>query len=622
MTRVFSVPGDFTLPLMRDMEAAAGPRLPFVLGLNELNAGYTADAYARVKGFSVLMVTFSVGSLSAMNAIAGMYCEHVPCLVLVGAPNSNSSTDGEIVHHTLGEVRYDYSRAMAAHITVKAATCSRSADFPALLAESVEACLRHRQPVYLEVASNLSSEPVLSPGASPTPLPPLPSLRSLFEIDRLSDPETLTGAVNAAVEILNGASRPLVLGGGHLRFLKFGSTHHPQNEGATPAVPLQPLLSLLDRSGFPYAAMMDAKAIVSESHPSNVGIYAGGISILPGHPNGGGLTRSIVENADAVLLVGCIQSDYATAGHTLKLPDIAHQVEIHPEYVKVGGQAYHRVLMRDFLHHLVSSSRLKANRPVVDDFHQRLRALDKEAGVLTPEVEKAVAERAKKYPLDLTPSAALTIRNVHHHLQRFFTDNNLGPTTPMASPQPPAHVLVDCGDSWMTGMKLRLPAHGSFAIQLQYGSLGWGIPAALGYSQGLKDCGRKGRLVVIQGDGGLQMSAQEMSALLRYQASVIVLVMANTTYLVENEIVPGDFNDLFPWDHVALAKAFAGRQPTAALYAVRATTNEELQAALAEALKRDGLCVVEVAIARDDCNVELTQWAMSLHPSASRPPRA
>ncbi len=51
------------------------------------------------------MVTFSVGSLSAINAIAGMYAENVPCLVLVGAPNSNSAAEGELVHHTLGETR-------------------------------------------------------------------------------------------------------------------------------------------------------------------------------------------------------------------------------------------------------------------------------------------------------------------------------------------------------------------------------------------------------------------------------------------------------------------------------------------------------------------------------------
>ena len=37
---------------------------------NELNAGYAADGYARVKGVGCCVV-FTVGGLSALNAIAG-----------------------------------------------------------------------------------------------------------------------------------------------------------------------------------------------------------------------------------------------------------------------------------------------------------------------------------------------------------------------------------------------------------------------------------------------------------------------------------------------------------------------------------------------------------------------
>ena len=40
---------------------------------NELNAGYAADGYARARGLGVLVVTFTVGGLSAINAVAGAY---------------------------------------------------------------------------------------------------------------------------------------------------------------------------------------------------------------------------------------------------------------------------------------------------------------------------------------------------------------------------------------------------------------------------------------------------------------------------------------------------------------------------------------------------------------------
>ena len=595
---------------MRDMESIAGSSLPFICNLNELNSGYSADGYARVRGFSVLMVTFSVGALSAMNAIAGMYCEHVPCLVLVGAPNSNSSTDGEIVHHTLGEVRYDYARRMAEEITAASATIARAADTPILLHEMVEAALTHRQPVYLEIASNLSSEPVLPGAGSSAPLAPLPSPLSMSALPLSSDAQTLSAAVTATVSLLQGSSRPLILGGGHLRHLKQASA---VGSGAG----LSSLLSLLDVSGYGYACMMDAKAIVNEDHPSFIGIYAGGVAVLPGLSEGGGaLVKAVVESADAALLVGCILSDYATAGHALRLPAVDRQVEVFPQYVKVAGSVYHRVAMTDFLQQLARAAGLKRSSTLVDDFRKRLHDF---SGAQDESKSREAEEKA-------APSSALSMRTVHRQLQQWVTASNAGGGSASASsPPPPAHVLVDCGDSWMTGLKLRLPPHGSFAVQLQYGSLGWSVPATLGYALALRDADSSGRLVTLVGDGAFQMSPQEISSLLRYAVSPLVLVMNNAAYLVENEIVPGDFNDLSEWDYVALVRAMhsrgrgVGREQQ--LWTARVSTGEELRLALEEAGRRDMLCVVEVVLEKDDCNPELKEWAKSLHPSASRPPR-
>ena len=185
-------------------------------------------------------------------------------------------------------------------------------------------------------------------------------------------------------------------------------------------------------------------------------------------------------------------------------------------------------------------------------------------------------------------------------------------------------------------MKLRLPSHGSFAVQMQYGSLGWGIPATVGYSMGLTDSGRQGRLLALIGDGAFQMSPQEVSTLMRYGQKPVVLLMNNSTYLVENEIVEGDMNDLIEWDYTSLVQAMRGRggrpvqladgeqrplQVDSRLMAVRVHTAGQLDEALQQATSFDGLVFIEVVLNRDDCNNQLTEWAHSLHPSASRPPR-
>lgn len=47
---------------------------------------YAADGYGRANGIACLVATFSVGGLSAINAVAGAYSENVPVVVVVGAP--------------------------------------------------------------------------------------------------------------------------------------------------------------------------------------------------------------------------------------------------------------------------------------------------------------------------------------------------------------------------------------------------------------------------------------------------------------------------------------------------------------------------------------------------------
>lgn len=95
----FAIPGDFNLSLLDEL--LKQPKLNMINCCNELNAGYAADGYARINGVSALVVTFGVGGLSAINAVAGAYSENLPIIVISGGPNTNSIQDAEILHHTL-----------------------------------------------------------------------------------------------------------------------------------------------------------------------------------------------------------------------------------------------------------------------------------------------------------------------------------------------------------------------------------------------------------------------------------------------------------------------------------------------------------------------------------------
>lgn len=102
---VFTVPGDFNLTLLDELEAEAGHGGVRLVGCcNELNAAYAADGYARARGGGVgaCAVTFTVGGLSAINAVAGAFSENLPVVCIVGGPNSNDYGSNRILHHTIG----------------------------------------------------------------------------------------------------------------------------------------------------------------------------------------------------------------------------------------------------------------------------------------------------------------------------------------------------------------------------------------------------------------------------------------------------------------------------------------------------------------------------------------
>ena len=84
------------------------PRIRWVGGANELNAGYAADGYGRLRGMAALVTTFGVGELSAANAVAGSYAEHVPVVHIVGATVEGRPGRAPVVHHSLGDGDFEH----------------------------------------------------------------------------------------------------------------------------------------------------------------------------------------------------------------------------------------------------------------------------------------------------------------------------------------------------------------------------------------------------------------------------------------------------------------------------------------------------------------------------------
>ena len=101
ITDCFGVAGDFAFKL--NDAVVRSERIRWIGCSNELDAAYAADGYARMRGCSMLMTTYAVGELSALNGVMGAKAERSCVFHLVGMPTMRNQRVGKIIHHTLGD---------------------------------------------------------------------------------------------------------------------------------------------------------------------------------------------------------------------------------------------------------------------------------------------------------------------------------------------------------------------------------------------------------------------------------------------------------------------------------------------------------------------------------------
>ena len=115
----------------------------------EDNAGFAADAYARIHGLGCICVTYCVGGLSTCNSIAGAYAEKSPVIVLAGSPGMSERAHNPLLHHKVKGFETQYE--VFQKITVASAVLDRPETAFSEIDRVLEAAVRYKRPVYLEL---------------------------------------------------------------------------------------------------------------------------------------------------------------------------------------------------------------------------------------------------------------------------------------------------------------------------------------------------------------------------------------------------------------------------------------------------------------------------------------
>jgi len=258
-------------------------------------------------------------------------------------------------------------------------------------------------------------------------------------------------------------------------------------------------------------------------------------------------------------------------------------IQIHPDRVKTPQAEFGCVYMAQFLRELARAQNLEKKPKSLQAFKR----------IYLPE----------SVPTPGPSDEALSTRALIKIVQSILTPNSA--------------LIVETGDSWFNGQKLKLPHGVPYEFQMQYGSIGWSVGALLGNALAYKG---SRRCIAMIGDGSFQMTAQEVSTMIRYGCNAIIFLLNNKGYTIEVEIHDGPYNNIKDWDYKLLIDAFSRGEGKVKSFLCN--TRGELLDGVKFALDNPNhLIFFECTLDRDDCSKELLEWGTRVASANGRAPQ-
>jgi indolepyruvate decarboxylase len=301
-TEVFGIPGDFAIPMFREIERSR--ILPLYTFSHEPAVGFAADAATRMRGgLGVAAVTYGAGAFNLVNTVAGAYAERVPMVVLSGAPAAHEAASGYQLHHQVKTL--DSQWRVFEELTVDRARLDDARQAPALIARVLDAALRESRPVYLEIPRDMPQRPCDEVPVTPDPEP---------------DAQALAACADELLQRLRAAKRPLLMAGVEVR--RFGLQAR--------------VAELARRLAIPVVTSFMGRGVLTGQDVPVLGTYLG----LAGCPE----IAEQVEHSDGLLLLGVIVSDTNFAVSARRI-DLRFAIQALDGRVVMGHHVYPEITL-------------------------------------------------------------------------------------------------------------------------------------------------------------------------------------------------------------------------------------------------------------------------------------
>ena len=314
LRHIFGIPGDYVLSLYQLIEQSP---IQHIGTTREDCAGYAADAYARINGIGGACVTYCVGGLNVVNAVACAYAERSPVVLVSGSPGLSERVRNPLLHHMVRN--FTTQKEVFEKITVASVILDDPLTAEREIDRALAALLHYKRPIYLEIPRDLVHAPIHIATSRPS-----------FAPDK-SDPAALSEAVAEVQDMLGMVERPVLLVGAEVhRF-------HMQDE----------LAQFIERVNIPVASTLLGKSVIREDHPLFVGVYGG----LIGHDE----VQHFVNDADCLVMLGSILTDLEDLDPHSSVMRAGRTVHATADAVTIKHHRYEGVYFEDFVRAVIAA---------------------------------------------------------------------------------------------------------------------------------------------------------------------------------------------------------------------------------------------------------------------------
>ena len=508
-----------------------------ILIRQEQCAAHAASGYARITGkVGVAVVTSGPGATNLITGIATAFADSIPLVCITGQVNSSMMGS---------DVFQEADISGACESFVKYSYIVRdAADIPRIVKEAFHIAGTGRKgPVLIDLPIDIQQQTIRH-----FSYPESVSLRTYKP--------TVAGhavQIKKVISQLEKAKRPIICVGGGV---------HLSNAS-------EEVIRFIDKHDIPVVSTMMGLSAIPTEHPLFYGMVGNN-----GKPYG----NSAMNNADMVVMVGARVAD-----RSISQPDLIMEnkvlVHIDVDPAEIGKNAGPTIpLVGDI-------------KNVFEEFNKIDFYSDYTDWIDMLDGFKDDARNAKRRRMYQREEDIITHRRVYHGVNpvEFIRELSL-------SMERNAVYVADVGQNQMWSCSNYVARGGRFMTSGGMGTMGYALPAAMGAKIAAPDR----QVVAVCGDGGFQMTMQELATITQYGIPVKLVILKNTVLGLVRQYQHYNYKDRY-------SVIDLGSKPDLSLiaqaYGIRYLKLEnaaDTKEKLAEFLAEDESMILEVTVDREE----------------------